>query len=110
MGAGKVNHTSLLRGLQLSIPLELQDLIVESGSLMMVQAIQGKKESIAMLSNLTKGIQELMKRFPKCHIQHVGRLGNNAAHKLARNAWNVEDINVWWESYPDFLSQIIWTF
>lgn len=72
----------------------------------MVQDFRGAG---ALLGNITKEIRELMQRFQRSKIQYVDRMGNEAAHKLARYDWNVDDINVWWGSFSNFISKVIWT-
>lgn len=37
----------------------------------------------------------------------VNRLGNEVAHRLARHAWNVENIEMWWDCVPIHVSQAI---
>lgn len=49
-----IKHIVLLRGLQLCIPLDLQELIVKSDSLHMVQDIQELSESRSLPGNLIK--------------------------------------------------------
>lgn len=44
-----------------------------------------------------------------CRIQqHVNRMGNEATHWLARHAWNVDHIVMWWDQVPQFISQVVW--
>lgn len=86
----------------------LQDLIIESNSLLLIQAIKGTRISKSLLGNIIKDIQELMRIFPKCQIQQVGRMGNSAAHSLARYVCNIDNTNFLWEFYPTFISQIVW--
>lgn len=64
--------------------------------------------SISILGNVIKEIQELMKNFHQCCIQHVGRMENEGAHKLAKHAWNIDGISVWEGSYSEFISSVIW--
>lgn len=83
--------------------------MIEIDSLLSVKEIQEKESSRSMMYNIIKDVKKLMRKFPNCSIQHVRRICNGAAHRLARFAWNVEDIIVWWESFPDFIHQVIWT-
>ncbi|KAG2712768.1 hypothetical protein I3760_04G141500 [Carya illinoinensis] len=41
-------------------------------------------------------------------VVHVNRLGNLVAHLLARHAWLIDDICMWWDYCPSFVSQTIW--
>lgn len=63
---------------------------------------------IYILENVIKEIQELMETFHHCSIQHVGRISNEVAHKLAKYACNIDDIGVWEGAYPEFTYSVIW--
>ncbi|KAF5444777.1 hypothetical protein F2P56_033882 [Juglans regia] len=80
----EVELLAMLRGLQLCPPLGIEELIMESDSLLMVTQVQAVEEYWSLLGNIVKEIKLLMKRFRRCTIQHVGRMGNVAAHKLTR--------------------------
>ncbi|KAG2717700.1 hypothetical protein I3760_03G188300 [Carya illinoinensis] len=104
----EVELLAMLRGLQLVLPLGIEELIIESDSLVMVTQLQQEDESWSVLGNLIKETKMLMAWFKGCTIQHVGRLGNEAAHRLGKFAWHIEDISIWWNSCPDFVHQTVW--
>ncbi|KAF5464524.1 hypothetical protein F2P56_014597 [Juglans regia] len=99
---------TLLRGLQLCIPLGLQKLSIESDCLLMVQELQVDQDSYSANGNLIKEAESLMQHFQEIDIKHVNRIGNEVAHRLARYAWNVVDIHMWWENVPTFVDHAIW--
>lgn len=106
------SHIELLaifRGLQLCVHQYIKDIILESDSLLMVNEIKAGGESMAPQENLITKIRELMKMFNSCTIQHIGREGNEVAHKLAKFSWQVDDLCVWWESFPSCISEVIWS-
>ncbi|KAF5443149.1 hypothetical protein F2P56_035733 [Juglans regia] len=103
-----VELLAMLRGLQLCIPLGIEELILESDSLLMITQLQEKEESWSLLGNIIKETKLLMARFYCCTIQHVGCKGNEAAHSLARYAWHIDDISILWESFPKVIQQIVW--
>ncbi|KAF5447115.1 hypothetical protein F2P56_032687 [Juglans regia] len=98
----KVELLAMLRGLQLCLPVGIEELILESDSLMMATQLEEEEESW-FLGNIIMETKQLMAKFRCCTIQHVGQVGNEAAHNLARHAWHVDDIVTWWDSCPDFV-------
>lgn len=85
----------------------IQELIMESGSLLIVDELKAEGESMSLQWNLVTKIKELMKALKSCKIQHIGHLGNEAAYRLARYAWHVDGLCLWWESFPAHISQLI---
>lgn len=71
--------------------------------MVMVTQVQKDKKLWSLLGNIIKETKMLMAKFPCYSIQHVGRLGNEVAYRLARHACNLEDVAIWWNSYPDFV-------
>lgn len=86
----------------------IQDLILESDSLLIINEIKDVGDSISLQGNLIIKIKELMRKFESCNIQHTGRDRNEVAHKLAKHAWHVNDRCIWWDSFQNCISQIIW--
>lgn len=75
----------------------------------MVNEIQNERASRSLHENLVMEIKQLMQRFPHCFIQHNACLGNGAAHGMAKFAWNIDDLIIWWDSYPNCIAQVIWS-
>lgn len=90
------------------VPLRLHELIIENDSILLVSELQQDHVYLAFLGNIITEIKDLMKRFRICTVQHIGRNGTEATHRLVRHAWHVDDILVWWNSFPGCISQIIW--
>ncbi|XP_042958021.1 uncharacterized protein LOC122293512 [Carya illinoinensis] len=103
-----VELLAVFRGMQLCISMGISALEVESDCLLLVQALQQEDMSNSLLGNLFSEVKRLCNYFSSVSFVHVYREGNRAAHLLARNAWRVEDIDMWWDSVPDFLSQALW--
>ncbi|KAF5470679.1 hypothetical protein F2P56_011176 [Juglans regia] len=99
---------AVLRGLQLCQPLGIPNLVVETDCLSLVQELQGTQESFSPNGNLIKDAKELMRHFPELQVQHVYRDGNRVAHNLARFAWIIDDIIMWWDSVPGFVDHALW--
>ncbi|KAF5469518.1 hypothetical protein F2P56_013583 [Juglans regia] len=100
----EIEFLAVLRGLQICFPLGISELEVESDSLLVVQKINKEQESMSIWGNLVSEIKRMLQRFPKVIIQHKGRL----AHCLARQSWGIDELVVWWDFFPEDVSQIIW--
>ncbi|KAG2667144.1 hypothetical protein I3760_15G097700 [Carya illinoinensis] len=83
----EIEFLAVLRGLQICLPLGIAELEVELDSLSV--------------------IRRLLQRFPKVSIKHRGRMANAVAHCLARHSWHIDDLVIWWHSFPEFASQVI---
>lgn len=58
---------------------------------------------------MVQDIITLMANFQVCSIQYANRTWNGVvAHRLARYAWNVNQVKMWYVDVPDFLSQTFW--
>lgn len=101
-----VEAAALLRGLQLCLNLGISHLMVESDCLFLVDEINKPVLTSASIRSLVLEIKELMQRFPRCSIHHYSRLGNQAAHCLARHAWSLDDMILWWHSVPSFIENV----
>lgn len=71
--------------------------------MLVVKAVSSSTDPNSILGNVLHDIRELMSHFLCCKIQHGNRLENRAAHKLARYAWNVDDVVMWYGDMPTFL-------
>ncbi|XP_042944742.1 uncharacterized protein LOC122278629 [Carya illinoinensis] len=104
----EVELLAILRGLQLCIPLGINELIVETDSMLSVRALTTEGESMSPHGNLIYSILSLSRQLPKVIFQHVGREHNATADGLAKLTRFVEDLTVWWESIPKCIYQIVW--
>ncbi|XP_042950614.1 uncharacterized protein LOC122282698 [Carya illinoinensis] len=104
----EIELLAMLRGLQLCVSLGITSLQVESDSLLTVQELEKEGYSTTLWGGLIQEVKSLLQRYPNWSIQHKGREANGVAHCLARFAWNLDDICIWWNSVPDCISQAIW--
>lgn len=58
--------------------------------------------------NLFQDIKDIMGHFQLCNVHFAYRQSNEAAHLLAKYAWNVTNFVLWFGEVPDFLSQHVW--
>ncbi|KAF5469006.1 hypothetical protein F2P56_013111 [Juglans regia] len=103
-----IEASALLRGLQFCAQWGVPKLVLEIDFLLLVNALQSQTVFLTDFAFLINDIRRMMRGFLEVQILHVNRMGNVAAHQLARNAWNVEDIVMWWGSCPYFVSQAVW--
>lgn len=88
-----IEALAILRGLQLSIHLELSNLIIKSDCLLLVEEVLQATPS-SMVSNIVLEIKEVMSQIFGCSIQHCSQVKNELAHKLAMNSWSLDQFTV----------------
>ncbi|CAI9760756.1 unnamed protein product [Fraxinus pennsylvanica] len=104
-----IEFLAVLRGLQLIMPMGISHLVIESDCLLVVSQLNDVESiTTSPWGSIIADIRRLLFSFMDVTICHVSRLGNGVAHELARHAWEVESIQMWWEGFPDFISQTIW--
>ncbi|KAG2711399.1 hypothetical protein I3760_04G074800 [Carya illinoinensis] len=84
MTAVEVEALAILRGLQFCIHLGIQNLVIESDSLLVVNEFNRQGSSQATFGNVVSEAKELMTCFSTYQVQHVIRSCNSAAHSLAK--------------------------
>ncbi|XP_042972974.1 uncharacterized protein LOC122304774 [Carya illinoinensis] len=109
MTAVEVEALAILRGLQFCILLGIQNLVIESDSLLVVKEFNMQGSSQATFGNVVRDAKELMTRFGTCQVQHVIRSCNSTTHSLAKFGLSVQNISLWWGAYPDVISNILWS-
>jgi len=103
-----VELLAILRGMQFCLPMGIYELQIECDSLLVVQGIQAPTGFSSLMGHMLQDVKQLMQRVPKCSIQHVFRDANVVAHKLARLALNVQDVNIWCDDIPISIKQHVW--
>lgn len=73
-----------------------------------MEEISSSKESSSTLGNYLLDIREFILHFINCKIQYGSCACNSVAYKLAKNAWHVNDIVMWFGEMPPFLKHTIW--
>ncbi|KAF5455283.1 hypothetical protein F2P56_024878 [Juglans regia] len=99
---------ALLRGLQLVVYLGFSKLVVESDCMLLVQELKNEQDSLLANDNLIMEAKSLLQHFQEVEVQYVHRMRNEVAHRLARYAWNVDNISMWWEHLPTFVDHSLW--
>ncbi|KAF5468867.1 hypothetical protein F2P56_012979 [Juglans regia] len=103
-----VELKAIFRDLQLCVSMGISRIQVESDCLLVVEALEQNTMDGSLLGLLYWEIKSLSSCFVDCSYVYVPREGNRAAHTLAQYAKNVDDIAMWWDCIPDFISQVIW--
>ncbi|CAI9775939.1 unnamed protein product [Fraxinus pennsylvanica] len=99
---------AIFRGMQLCVNMRIQNLLVESDSKMVIEALQTDSMLNSFLGVLYQEVKIFDTHFVNCNYSHIYRECNMVAHKLARHAQWVDDICVWLDSIPNCISQAIW--
>lgn len=73
----------------------------------MINEVNASEASFSSIGNLVREVKKLKALLDVCLVQHVDRAGNKVAHKLARNSWNVENLDMWRENVPEFVTQVV---
>ncbi|XP_042980029.1 uncharacterized protein LOC122310214 [Carya illinoinensis] len=103
-----IEAVALLRGLQLCIQWGVPKIMLETDCLVLVNALNENSICLTDFAFILQDIRRLMVGFKEVKVVHVNRLGNLVAHRLARHAWLIEDICMWWDYCPSFVSQALW--
>ncbi|XP_042958008.1 uncharacterized protein LOC122293496 [Carya illinoinensis] len=104
----EIELIAILRGIQLCIPLGIAELQIESDALLVIEELKKDGRSSTLWSSLIHEIKTLLSSFPAWSIQYRGRESNGVAHNLAKFAWHLDNIALWWDVIPECISQTIW--
>lgn len=107
LGAIETESKAIEAGLLFAQDVGIRDIVVESNSLIMIQALNGISTPLAAISAVTQGILDLSKGFRKVEFSHVNRLGNKLAHVLAKHALSIVDYVARIKKAPYFLEQAL---
>ncbi|XP_035545068.1 uncharacterized protein LOC118348173 [Juglans regia] len=107
-GSESLELLAIFRGMQQCVTMGVSHLVVESDSLLSIDALNDDSMTNSLLGVIYYEIKKLASCFVLCLFSHVYREGNRVAHKLARNACKVDSMEVWWNSIPDCISQTVW--
>jgi len=87
--------------------LGLKDIIVESDSLIMVNALRGLGPIPSSIRKVTGGIEMTLRQFSSWKATHISRGSNRAAHLLAQHARQVDECIVWVKDTPSIIGNQI---
>ncbi|KAF5458972.1 hypothetical protein F2P56_022964 [Juglans regia] len=99
----EIEALASLRELQMILHMGIPHVILEGDTLTVVEAIRSSCEEECSYSPLIREIQALLLHFHSFDVLHVTRQGNEAVHRLARNAQWMDDTIQWWHNPLDFI-------
>lgn len=94
-------------GFLLARDIDLQDIVLERDSLVIVRALCGLSNLPSSVDALCLGMQLLSSDFHSVTVSHVRREGNKPAHILAKYALSIDDSIVWMEESPSCVEQAL---
>ncbi|XP_030922930.1 uncharacterized protein LOC115949794 [Quercus lobata] len=107
LGAIETESKAIEVGLLFAQDIGIQDIVVESDCLIMIQALEGTSAPPSMVLAVTQGILDLSMGFNKVEFSHVKKQGNRSTHVLAKHALGITDFIAWIEETPCFLEQAL---
>ena len=81
LGAIEIESKAIEAGLLFSQDIGIQDIVVESDSLIMVQTLNGTTIPPSAVSAVVQGIMDLSKGFHRVEFSHVKRQGRSLTSK-----------------------------
>ncbi|CAI9785388.1 unnamed protein product [Fraxinus pennsylvanica] len=99
---------AIFRGMQFCANMGIHNLTVESDSKLVIEALQTDSMLNSSLGVLYHEGKRLATQFVNCKYSHTFKECNMVAHKLARYAKLVDDVNIWLDSIPDYVYQANW--
>ena len=83
--------------------LGVQDVVLESDSKIVVDALIGTSEAPVAIDNIIGGIGAKLKNFRCVEISHIKWDGNRPAHLLAQYAKYLDSYQTWTEENPNMV-------
>ena len=107
LGAIKTESKAIEAGLLFTQDIGIRDIVVESDSLIMVQALNGTSTPPFVVSAVVQGIRDLNKSFCRVEFSHIKRQGNRPTYILTEHALGIVDFIARIEETPYFLEQAL---
>lgn len=96
-------------GLKYAYDAGYRNVEFESDCLHLIELVtQAKKENLSA-QMVVNDMRELAKIFDYCVLNFASRSCNNVAHTIAATSLTFEDVVVWLEECPDFVSHLVQT-
>ena len=96
----------VFQGLKIAREAGIQDLVMESEALRVVQALQGSKRRSCASIFINKALS-LVPCFNIVSFCHVNSSANSVAHELAKHALCLEGETVWLEKGPSCIASLV---
>ena len=107
LGAIKTESKAIEAGLLFTQDIGIRDIVVESDSLIMVQALNGTSTPPFVVSAVVQGIRDLNKSFCRVEFSHIKRQETRPTYVLTEHALGIVDFIARIEKTPYFLEQAL---
>ena len=87
--------------------LGLSSVIFEGDSLVVINTLNSKEESLASYGHLLEVVLPSLVSFSFVSFSHVPRVGNNIAHNLTKYARHVRGLLIWMENVPSHFHAVL---
>lgn len=99
---------AIYEGLRMSKNLGAINILVESDAEVVINKLNSDLPDFSIFGHFVESISSLAGDFSNCSFKHLSRIGNRAAHGLARSCLNVSDCRQWLNCFPEFISDTIY--
>ena len=103
----EIEATAVATTLQFAMDLGFNHVVLESDSLVLVNALCNDTTLLSSNGLLIEAIRLQARFFNQLHYSYVKREGNKVTHKLARHALCISDFIVWMEDVTSLISVVI---
>ena len=107
LGAIKTESKAIEAGLLFTQDIGIRDIVGESDSLVMVQALNGTSTPPFVVSAVVQGIRDLNKSFCRVEFSHIKRQENRPTYVQTEHALGIVDFIARIEETPYFLEQAL---
>ena len=107
LGAMEVEAKALEAGVQFAKDLLIHDILLESDSLNLINALKELAPPPASAAAIVYGVLSSLHDFRSVEFSHVCRLGNRPAHLLAKRVLDIADFSIRIEENPCLIEQTL---